>query len=118
MAGEGRAVGSTREDFRLITGTIVGREVIVSWSTDAVSTVGGRRTRFSQRCAAVAMVVEEEKQRETQRARERENLQQHDPTSATTELCLVVQSLEPQYCHCIAASSNVQNNVIRHNCRL
>ena len=67
--GEGRGVLSTRKDIHLITGTIVRREVIVSWSTDAVSTVGGRWTRFSQRCAAVAMVVEEEKQRERERER-------------------------------------------------
>ena len=114
--GEGRGVLSTRKDIHLITGTIVRREVIVSWSTDAVSTVGGRWTRFSQRCAAVAMVVEEEKQRE--RERERESLQQHDPTSATTELYLMVHSLNRQCPCCTAFCTTVQHNVILHNCGL
>lgn len=64
----GGSFWSTRKDIHLITRTIVRGEVIVSRSTDAVSTVGGRWTRFSQRCAAVAMVVEEEKHRERERA--------------------------------------------------
>lgn len=68
MEGGRGAFWSARKDIHLITGTIVRGEVIVSRSTDAVSTVGGRWTRFSQRCAAVAMVVEEEKQRERERA--------------------------------------------------